>query len=67
MGFSQVVTYRFKYTRLGKNLRFASLESAFDWLAQSGVAIPVSLVADGRTMRKLVHPFSCFQPTCPTT
>lgn len=39
-------TKRFKYARLGKNLRFASLESAFDWLAQSGVAIPVSRVSD---------------------
>lgn len=39
-------TKRFKYTRLGKNLRFASLENAFDWLDQAGVAISVSRVSD---------------------
>jgi predicted AAA+ superfamily ATPase len=37
---------RFKYTRLGKNLRFANLETAFDWLACAGVALPVSKVSD---------------------
>ena len=33
---------RFKYTRLGRNLRFAQLETAFDWLAHAGVAIEVT-------------------------
>lgn len=37
---------RFKYTRLGKNLRFANLETAFDWLAAAGVAIVVPKVSD---------------------
>ena len=32
---------RFKYTRLGKQLRFANLETAFDWLTQAGIAIAV--------------------------
>ena len=30
---------RFKYARLGKDLRFADMETAFDWLAAAGVAI----------------------------
>lgn len=30
---------RFKYVRLGKNMRFANLETAFDWLASAGVAL----------------------------
>ena len=33
---------RFKYTRLGKNLRFANLETSFDWLAAAGVALAVT-------------------------
>lgn len=37
---------RFRYTRLGKNLRFANLETAFDWLGQSGVALPVPRVGE---------------------
>jgi predicted AAA+ superfamily ATPase len=37
---------RFKYTRLGKNLRFANLETAFDWLACAGVALPTVKVTD---------------------
>lgn len=32
---------RFKYARLGKSLRFANLEFAFDWLEHVGVALPV--------------------------
>ncbi len=32
-------TKRFKYARLGKNLRFANMETAFDWLEGAGVAI----------------------------
>lgn len=35
---------RFKYARLEKNLRFANLETAFDWLAAAGVAVPVTRV-----------------------
>lgn len=29
----------FKYARLGRDLRFANLETAFDWLASAGIAI----------------------------
>lgn len=32
---------RFKYARLGKNLRFANMETAFDWLEAAGVALCV--------------------------
>lgn len=37
---------RFRYTRLGKNLRFANLQTAFDWLGHAGVAIPVTRVTE---------------------
>ena len=37
---------RFKYARLGKNLRFANLETAFDWLAAAGVAIEATRVGE---------------------
>ena len=37
---------RFKYTRLGKNLRFANLETAFDWLEAAGVAIATPKVSE---------------------
>jgi len=37
---------RFKYARLGKNLRFANMETAFDWLAQAGVALPCTRVGE---------------------
>jgi predicted AAA+ superfamily ATPase len=37
---------RFKYTRLGKNLRFADLETAFDWLSCAGVALPAVRVSE---------------------
>lgn len=37
---------RFRYTRLGKNLRFANLRTAFDWLGHAGVAIPVTRVTE---------------------
>ncbi len=37
---------RFKYTRLGKNLRFADLETAFDWLGHAGVALIASKVSE---------------------
>lgn len=32
---------RFRYARLGKNLRFADMETAFDWLEAAGTAILV--------------------------
>ena len=32
---------RFQYARLGKNLRFANMETAFDWLGAAGTAILV--------------------------
>lgn len=37
-------TKRFKYARLGRNLRFANLETAFDWLANAGIAIEATRV-----------------------
>ncbi len=37
---------RYKFTRLEKNLRFSNLETAFDWLKSSGVALAVSKVND---------------------
>lgn len=37
---------RFKYARLGKNLRFANLETAFDWLTAAGVAIEATRVGE---------------------
>jgi len=37
---------RFKYARLNKNLRFAHMEAAFDWLAQAGVALPCTRVGE---------------------
>jgi predicted AAA+ superfamily ATPase len=37
---------RFKYTRLGKHLRFANLETAFDWLAQAKVALPCTRIGN---------------------
>jgi len=37
---------RFVFTRLGKNLRFTHLQTAFDWLAKAGVALPVDRVSD---------------------
>lgn len=39
-------TKRFKYARLGKNLRFANLEIAFDWLTSAGIAIEATRVGD---------------------
>ena len=39
-------TKRFKYARLGKNLRFANLETAFDWLTSAGIAIGVTRVGE---------------------
>lgn len=37
-------TKRFKYARLGRNLRFANLETAFDWLTSAGIAIEATRV-----------------------
>ena len=37
---------RFKYARLGKNLRFANMETAFDWLSAAGVAIEATRVGE---------------------
>jgi hypothetical protein len=37
---------RFKYTRLEKNLRFANLETSFDWLRESGVALETVRVGE---------------------
>ncbi len=37
---------RFKYTRLGKNLRFANLETAFDWLESAGIVLSVPRVTE---------------------
>lgn len=37
---------RFKYTRLGKNLRFANLETAFDWLASAGIVLPTTKITE---------------------
>lgn len=39
-------TKRFAYSRLGKNLRFANMETAFDWLGASGVALEVTRVSE---------------------
>lgn len=37
---------RFKYARLGKNLRFADMETAFDWLSSAGVSIEATRVGE---------------------
>ena len=37
-------TKRFKYVRLGRTLRFANLETAFDWLTSAGIAIEATRV-----------------------
>lgn len=37
---------RFKYARLNKNLRFANLETAFDWLTSAGIAIEATRVGE---------------------
>ena len=39
-------TKRFKYARLQKNLRFANLETAFDWLTNAGIAIEATRVGE---------------------
>ena len=37
-------TKRFKYARLDRNLRFANLETSFDWLVNAGIAIEATKV-----------------------
>ena len=37
---------RFKYARLGKNLRFANMETAFDWLSNAGVSLEATRVGE---------------------
>ncbi len=37
-------TKRFKYARLDRNLRFANLETAFDWLTSAGIATEATKV-----------------------
>lgn len=39
-------TKRFKYARLGHDLRFANLETAFDWLTSAGIAIEATRVGE---------------------
>lgn len=48
---------RFKYTRLGKNLRFANLETSFDWLESAGIALPARRVSEPTfTLKMSVSP-----------
>lgn len=37
---------RFKYARIQKNLRFANLETAFDWLTSAGIALEATRVGE---------------------
>ena len=37
---------RFKFTKLGKDARFSHMQTAFDWLAHAGVALPVLRVTE---------------------
>lgn len=37
---------RFKYARIQKNLRFANLETAFDWLTNAGIALEATRVGE---------------------
>ena len=39
-------TKRFKYTRLGRDLRFANLETAFDWLVHAGIALEATRIGE---------------------
>lgn len=39
-------TKRFKYARLGRDLRFANLETAFDWLLHAGIALEATRVGE---------------------
>lgn len=37
---------RFKFSKLGRNVRFAHMQTAFDWLANAGIALPTPRVQD---------------------
>ena len=37
---------RFKFTKLGPNVRFGHMRTAFDWLANAGIALPTLRVQD---------------------
>lgn len=37
---------RFKYARLGKNLRFTNMETAFDWLSNAGITLEATRVGE---------------------
>jgi predicted AAA+ superfamily ATPase len=37
---------RFKFSKLGTNVRFSHMQTAFDWLANAGIALPTSRVQD---------------------
>lgn len=52
---------RFKYTRLGKNLRFANLETAFDWLESAGIVLPAPKVTEPVFPLKLSMDASAFK------
>lgn len=42
------VNKRFKFTKLGPNVRFAHMQTAFDWLAHAGIALPTLKVSEPR-------------------
>lgn len=52
---------RFKYTRLGKNLRFANLETAFDWLESAGIVLQAERVAEPAFPLKLSADMNAFK------
>lgn len=52
---------RFKYTRLGKNLRFANLETAFDWLESAGIVLSTVKVTEPLFPLKLSADPSAFK------
>ncbi len=54
-------TKRFKYARLEKNLRFANLETAFDWLTNAGIALEATRVGEARYPLTLSEDRSSFK------
>ncbi len=52
---------RFKYARLGKSLRFANLETAFDWLTGAGIAIEATRVGEPAFPLMLSEDRACFK------
>lgn len=52
---------RFKYTRLGKNLRFANLETAFDWLESAGIVLPAHRITEPTFPLKLSASINAFK------